>query len=145
MLEVKVKALARDAYEQDLVLLKHGKKILPIWIGPPEAFSIAQALSGQVSPRPMTHDLFCDALKGLGACIYRVYIDRLENSTYYAKCGIMAGELKTDLDSRPSDAIALALRFNAPIFISESLLQFMVDDEDEAPGPGGPSEGGAQP
>ena len=135
MLEAAVKGLARDANEQDVVLLKHGKKILPIWIGPSEALSIAQALTGTPAPRPMTHDLFHDVLRGLGAFVYRVYIDRLENSTYYAKCGLLAGDKKTDFDSRPSDAIALALRFKAPIFISESLLRYMIDDDDAQTGP----------
>ncbi len=110
-----------------IVILKEraGKRFLPIWIGFPEANAIAIVLEGIVTPRPLTHDLFKNSIEKLGYKISRVVIDDLKDNTYYAHIYFI--NIETDeeigIDARPSDAIALALRFKAPIFADENLLK----------------------
>lgn len=96
---------------------------LPIWIGIAEATSIASAIKQLSMSRPLTHDLMYDVFGELGVKIERVVITNLKDSTYYAELILSVGDRALIVDSRPSDAIALALRASAPIFVSEHVLE----------------------
>ncbi|OYT71703.1 MAG: hypothetical protein CFK49_00320 [Armatimonadetes bacterium JP3_11] len=98
-------------------------RTVPIVIGPFEAHAIATALNDETPPRPMTHDLTRNILTRLGVSIDRVLIDDLWQGTFYAKIYLLHGDEEIEVDSRPSDAIALALRFRAPIYMAESVLE----------------------
>jgi bifunctional DNase/RNase len=98
-------------------------RTVPIVIGPFEAHAIVSALNDETPPRPMTHDLTRNILKRLGVTIDRVVIDDLWQGTFYAKIYLLHGDEEIEIDSRPSDAIALALRFRAPIYMAESVLE----------------------
>ena len=97
-------------------------KYLPVWIGELEANSIEFAVIGKSSPRPLTHDLLMNMLHSMSARVSRVVIDRLESRTYYARLFVDHGGREQDFDCRPSDAIALALREGARIFVDEHLM-----------------------
>ncbi len=107
----------------------YGRSV-PIVIGPFEAHAIVTALNDDTPPRPMTHDLTRNILTRLGVSIDRVVIDDLWQGTFYAKIYLLHGDEEIEIDSRPSDAIALALRFRAPIYMAESVLEAegMPDD-----------------
>ena len=98
-------------------------RTVPIVIGPFEAHAIVSALNDETPPRPMTHDLTRNILTRLGVSIDRVVIDDLWQGTFYAKIYLLHGDEEIEIDSRPSDAIALALRFRAPIYMAESVLE----------------------
>jgi len=98
-------------------------RTVPILIGPFEAHAIVSALNDEAPPRPMTHDLTRNILTRLGVSIDRVVIDDLWQGTFYAKIYLLHGDEEIEIDSRPSDAIALALRFRAPIYMVESVLE----------------------
>lgn len=100
----------------------YGRSV-PIVIGPFEAHAIVTALNDESPPRPMTHDLTRNILTRLGVSIDRVLIDDLWQGTFYAKIYLLHGDEEIEIDSRPSDAIALALRFRAPIYMAESVLE----------------------
>lgn len=95
---------------------------LPITIGPYEAHAISSALEGVQPDRPMAHDLMRNLVEKLGASVERVVIDDIWNDTYYAKLFLQVCDEEIEVDSRPSDAIALAVRFQSPIFVSEGML-----------------------
>ncbi len=123
--------------KQPIVLLKTvtGNKFLPIWIGHAEAAAILMKLQGTESPRPMTHDLFTDVLEELDSRIERVTVTDLKDNTFYALITMMHEKQEIQVDSRPSDAIALAVRCNAPIFatddlIAESAIEFEEEPDD---------------
>lgn len=99
-----------------------GERTLPIWIGAPEANAIAMELQGVKPQRPLTHDLLRDVVSGLGGELRRVQIADLREDTYFAALLIHREGEVAQVDSRPSDAIALALRCNAPIFTTDDLL-----------------------
>ena len=107
---------------------EQGGRRLPIWIGVNEARAIAQRLEDVTPPRPNTHDLAKRLVEGLDGAVERVTVTELRESTYYAVIALRAGEARIEIDSRPSDAIALALRTAAPVFVSETL--FEEDDAD---------------
>ena len=111
--------------KQPIVLLKtaDGNRFLPIWIGHPEAASILMKLQGQSSPRPLTHYLFTDTLGQLDAQVVRVCVTELRESTFYATITIRQNGSELEIDSRPSDAIALAVRTDAPIFADEAVIE----------------------
>ena len=111
--------------KQPIVLLKtaDGNKFLPIWIGHPEAAAILMKLQGQAAPRPMTHDLVTDMLAQLDAQVSRVTVTELRESTFYALVTVRVDGQEIEVDSRPSDAIALAIRAEAPIFVAERVLE----------------------
>ena len=126
--------------KQPIVLLKtsDGNRFLPIWIGHPEAAAILMRLQGASTPRPMTHDLLNDLLEQLDAKCERVSVTELRDNTFYASITISVNGSEIEIDSRPSDAIALAVRAQAPIFaaddvIEESSIEFEheVEDQDE--------------
>ena len=109
-----------------MVLLREQEgrhRLLPIYIGSPEASAIHYALEGIVPPRPLTHDLFLTVLAELGAELKKVLVTEVRDRTYYAELylGTAAGE--TVISSRPSDAIALAVRCDAPLYASEELIE----------------------
>ena len=109
--------------EQVIVLKeKEGERVLPIVIGIMEATSIKMKISGVNPPRPMTHDLFYNAIAQLGAKIDKIIITRLENNTFFAKLIISIDDRIEEIDSRPSDSIAIAIRAKAPIFVDERVL-----------------------
>ena len=111
------------------------RRQLAIFIGNPEATAIAFALEGVDTPRPLTHDLFCDVLDGLGTSLERVVITELRETTYYADLHLSSEDGPVTVSSRPSDAVALAVRTGCPIFSEETVRDeagFVeeVDDED---------------
>ena len=110
---------------QPIVLLKEvdGERYLPIWIGAVEAAAIAFALQGIQTPRPMTHDLMRDILSQTNTDVERIVINDLVEQTFYAAIRMTANSQVSEVSSRPSDAIALAVRINAPIFASEEVLE----------------------
>jgi uncharacterized protein len=126
--------------KQPIVLLKTADddKFLPIWIGHNEAAAILMKLQGATAPRPMTHDLLSDVIAELQGEIVRVTVTELRENTYYARITIVQNGREVEIDSRPSDAIALAVRCDAQIFamddvVEESGIDFQTDD-DEQPG-----------
>lgn len=112
------------ATQAPIVILKDesGALTLPIWIGIPEATSIASAIKQVTMARPLTHDLFFDLLLEVGVTVQRVVITELKESTYFAELVLGQGDRVMVLDSRPSDAIAMALRASAPIYVAQSVL-----------------------
>jgi bifunctional DNase/RNase len=124
--------------KQPIVLLKtaDGNKFLPIWIGHPEAAAILMRLQGASTPRPMTHDLVSEMLSQLDARIVRIAVTELRENTFYAVITVSVDGSEIEVDSRPSDAIALAVRAEAPIFaadsvIDESAIEFEHEDVNE--------------
>ncbi len=124
---------------QPIVLLREddGTRFLPIFIGSPEATAIVYALQGMETPRPMTHDLFKTVLDGLAVKLDRVEITALHDGTFYAEIEFDNAGTKSRISSRPSDAIALAVRFGAevPIYADEAVLDeagvlFEADEEE---------------
>ena len=107
-----------------VVLLRDDRgRMLQIFIGLAEAVAIHSALKGIVPPRPMTHDLAVEMLKRLNASIERVIIDDLVENTFYARVFIIHDDITHEIDARPSDSIALALRFDAPVFVEEKVFE----------------------
>ncbi len=107
-----------------VVLLKEeaGERELPIWIGEPEALSIAMAVENVELPRPMTHDLLKAIIEELGVTVLWVRVHNLEEGTFFATLRLNRPEGDIDIDARPSDAIALAARVNAPVFVAETVF-----------------------
>ncbi len=133
MVEVTVARLGRDSASESFVVIlreKEGRRLLPIWIGKPEADSILAQMNHEKSERPLTHDLCKTLIVGLGGTLRRVSITRVVKSTYYAELQIDAPLGLIHVDARPSDSIAIALRVDAPIFAFEDLL-LTIDDEDD--------------
>jgi bifunctional DNase/RNase len=124
--------------KQPIVLLKtlDGNKFLPIWIGHPEAAAILMKLQGASTPRPMTHDLVTEILGELEARVVRIAVTELRENTFYAQITVQRDGAEIEIDSRPSDAIALAIRADAPIFaaddvIEESAIEFEGEEVNE--------------
>src|SRR5438128_699057 len=111
--------------KQPIVLLKtaEGNKFLPIWIGHPEAAAILMKLQSASTPRPMTHDLVTDMLDQLGAQVTRITVTELRENTFYAQITVQLDGSEIEVDSRPSDAIALAIRAEAPIFAADDVIE----------------------
>jgi uncharacterized protein len=121
---------------QPIVLLreKEGERFLPIWIGAMEATAIAFALQGIVTARPMTHDLMKNVLEELGVRIDRIVITELRDGTFYAVIQMQQNGSSYEVSSRPSDAIALAVRVNVPVFANEEVLteaSIVIRDDEE--------------
>src|SRR3954451_21729418 len=124
--------------KQPIVLLKtaEGNKFLPIWIGHPEAAAILMKLQGASTPRPMTHDLLTSMLGELDAQVVRITVTELRENTFHASITIQQNGNEIEVDSRPSDAIALAVRAEAPIYaddrvIEESAIEFEGEEVNE--------------
>jgi len=111
--------------KQPIVLLKtvDGNRFLPIWIGHPEAAAILMKLQNASTPRPMTHDLVTDILSQLDAQVVRVAVTELRENTFFAQVTIQQDGSEIEVDSRPSDAIALAVRAEAPIFVADEVIE----------------------
>ena len=123
-------------HNQPIVLLKEreGERFLPIWIGAVEATSIAFALQGVVTARPMTHDLMRDLLSNLSVEVERIVVTELRDGTFYAEIRMTQDGDSIVVSSRPSDAIALAVRATVPIYAAEAVLDeagIEIEDEDE--------------
>lgn len=136
MVEMKVFGLALDEQSQVPVLVLKdgsGEKVLPIWIGAMEAMAISLALNEVALPRPMTHDLLLLCIGGLDGAVRRVEVVRLEEGTYFAEIEVLQGEKVKRIDARPSDAIALALRAKAPIFVAEAIIEEVAKEGKATP------------
>jgi hypothetical protein len=138
MIEAYVSGLAFDTLSNAPVILLqecNGKRILPIWIGPNEAGAIALELSGIAYRRPLTHDLLKSIMNGFNAVLQKIVVSSLQENTFFAKFYIQASENEIiEIDARPSDSIAMALKMKAPIYISEELGDSMIElsQENEA-------------
>lgn len=127
MVKMELSRIIIDERRQDQVIVlkeKQGDRQIPIVIGFMEASSIKIKVSGVDVPRPMTHDLFLQVIDALGGQLQKVIIDKLVNNTFFAKLELKtkSGEIKL-IDARPSDSIALAVRFKAPIFVSDDVIE----------------------
>jgi bifunctional DNase/RNase len=123
---MKVRGLVCDPHTNMYIVIlndEENKEVLPIWIGKFEANAICFVLEGITPPRPMTHDLTKSIMDTLDIKIISIVISNLKDNTYYAKIHLLSHGSEVVVDSRPSDAIALALRSSAPIFVSEEVLE----------------------
>ncbi len=123
---------------QRVVILKEkmAERYLPIWIGPAEADAIAVKLQGVTVPRPLTHDLLNSVIDALGATINSIIVSDLNNDTFFAKIILKVDGGQVEVDSRPSDALALAVRAEAPIYVEETVLDkasILLDKETGKP------------
>ncbi len=129
MVEVRIQQIGVEPQSQAHVVLlkeKDGERSLPIWIGRPEAEAIAAHVSGVPHDRPMTHDLAAALIRGLDGLLRRVQVVRVVKGTFHAELHLTRGGHQVVVDARPSDAIAIAVRLEAPIFVADALF----DDED---------------
>jgi bifunctional DNase/RNase len=136
MVEVTVEKLGLDSSTNSYVVIlreKGGNRLLPIWIGQPEAESIMLQIQGEHPPRPLTHDLCKRLISGLGGSLRRVQITQVKENTYFAELHIQRGDETIQIDARPSDSIAIALRLESPIFAQDSLLTVVqIEDAQES-------------
>ena len=138
LVAMSIKGLMLDPVSNSpIVVLKDDEEkfFLPIWVGIFEANAIALQLENVSTPRPMTHDLLRNMISELDARVTRVVINDLRDSTFFAQIRVITGDKTLELDARPSDAIALALRADAPIFVAQSVLDqaqtISPDSEDQ--------------
>jgi bifunctional DNase/RNase len=119
------KVILQDNAEQSLIYLreKEGERTFPIVIGPFEAQEIWRQVEGEKTPRPLTHQLLATVMERLGGYLKRVLINDLENKTFFARLVIQREDEELEIDSRPSDAIALATRYRCAILVSEEVLE----------------------
>jgi len=138
MEEMKVTGIAIDNNNMPIIILRSedGKKVLPIWVGMFEAQAILFALEGVVPPRPLTHDLLKSVIEHMGGEVDKIIINALHENTYFARIHISLDGSSISVDSRPSDAIALALRTSSPIFVTDPVISTItmpphpIDDEE---------------
>lgn len=142
MIKMEVKTVTADQGGNFLVLLMDDeeKKVLPISIGPLEAQAIALVLQGETPPRPLTHDLLKTVCENLSAKLEKIVITDIRESTFYAEVYLLQNDQSIIIDSRPSDAIALALRFNSPIYMATKMVEFTYDYQDIIAREGGDEE-----
>ena len=149
MLELNIDSIRVSPMNYQRVVIlkdKESDRYLPIWIGPAEADAIAVKLQDLSVPRPLTHDLLLTMLDALGGAIKHILVSDLENDTFYAKIVIdVSGEVK-EVDSRPSDAIALAVRTQVPIYANEEVMEkaAILMDKDGKPIPSEPGKNGEE-
>ncbi|GBC97986.1 hypothetical protein HRbin17_00481 [bacterium HR17] len=141
LLQVQVKQVYNDPVGARVVILApdKGDKILRVWIGEAEALAIAAVLNGVSFPRPMTHDLLYTAIQALGGQVERVVITDLRDNTFYATLTLRTEKGLKEIDARPSDSIALALRAKAPIFLTPKVQAVMEPMTEGEPLPTAPS------
>jgi bifunctional DNase/RNase len=140
MIEVFVSRLGLDSSSNNYVVIlqeRGGTRLLPFWIGQPEAESIVMHMHNVKRPRPITHDLVRSLIMGMDAQLRRVQITRVEKQTYYAELHLQHGDTLARIDARPSDGIAIAIRLDAPIYAAEQLLvepgEEAADEEGDEP------------
>ena len=147
MLEVVIDSIRVSVMNYQRVVIlkeKESDRYLPIWIGPAEADAIAVKLQDISVPRPLTHDLLRSVIDNLGGSVHHILVNDLESDTFYAKVVINVNGESLEVDSRPSDAIALAVRVQVPIFVEEQVLEkagILLDKETGKPLLPGDSEG----
>ena len=137
MVEVKVESIQVSLMtEHRVVLLKEvdAERLLPIFIGPYEAEAIAIRLRGIEVPRPLTHDLLNNVIGDLGGEISHIVVNDLRNDTFYARISVDVNGQRMEIDSRPSDAIALAVRADVPIFVEEEVMAAGIVPEEDITG-----------
>ena len=119
------RVIINEASDQQIIVLKerYGRRSFPIVIGIVEIFAIDRRLKGIKPPRPMTHDLLGNVIENLGAKIEKVVINDLRNHTFYAKITLNLNGRSVEVDSRPSDAIALGIASNVPIYVAEHVFE----------------------
>jgi uncharacterized protein len=125
LIEVRVRGVTVDPQAGSPVVLLEtplGERVMPIWVGVFEARAIAMAMEKIVPPRPMTHDLIKNLLESMQAQVTNILITDLKENTFFARIAVSAGGQNLQLDARPSDAIALALRVNAPIYVAQTVF-----------------------
>lgn len=125
LIPVNVMALVEDQVSSSPIVLLHDQqmnRLLPIWIGDPEARAIAVVLNKTSMPRPLTHKLLINVIESMGGKFSRVVVDRLERNTYFASIYVQTEKKNIVIDARPSDAIALALEARVPIFVSKLIM-----------------------
>jgi len=126
MIEVTIDSIRVSLLSQNrIVVLKEesSERFLPIWIGPFEADAITLQLQGMEAPRPLTHDLLKSVIETLGGEVMHILISSLERNTYFARIVLDVNGDSVEIDSRPSDAIALAVRVSVPIFVAEEVME----------------------
>jgi bifunctional DNase/RNase len=151
MIEVSVDRIQVNLVSQSRVVILRetaGNRFLPIWIGQFEAEAIAMFLQEVEAVRPMTHDLLKNVLAGLGATLERLEIHDLQDDVFYARLILRSGNEAIEVDSRPSDGIALAVRAHAPIFVAEEVMNRAgavpeADIREKGGEPSAPEEGSA--
>ena len=132
---------------QRVVVLKELETnlFLLIWIGPTEAEAIAVKMQGMTVPRPLTHDLLVDLVKSMGGSVEHILVSDLQNETFYARIVVRVGDQLHEIDSRPSDAMAVAVRAEAPIYVSDQVMEKAAISMDEETGQPVSSQGGREP
>ncbi|MBP97130.1 hypothetical protein CMK18_14345 [Candidatus Poribacteria bacterium] len=135
MIPVEVAFVSVDAAGSPVVFLRNieneKKRLLPIWIGQSEAIAIHLQLKDELPPRPFAHDLMKNIIEALSATVDSIYVHSLKDRTFFALINLTVGQKTLQIDARPSDSIALALRSNAPIFVEEEIIaknSFAEDD-----------------
>lgn len=126
MIEMQIDSIRMSLMNYQRVVIlkeKEGERYLPIWIGPAEADSIAIKLQDVDVPRPLTHDLLCTVIGKLGARVRSILVSDLRSDTFFAKIFVVVDGKEMEVDSRPSDAIALAVRAEVPIYAEEVVLE----------------------
>lgn len=133
MIEAKVNGLALDMVTNSPVVIlsssDSSERLLPIWIGHYEALAIAMELSGVASRRPLTHDLLKLVITNMGGRVKKIEVTELKEQTFYAKIYIETNGSITEIDARPSDSIALALKTKVPLYVAEDLFQLKRGDK----------------
>lgn len=126
------KIIITETSDHQIIVLKEreGQRSFPIVIGIHEAWAIDRAVKGITTPRPLTHDLISNIIEGLNAGVVRIVINDLKNNTFYAKIVLQQNSSTVEIDSRPSDAIALAMQRNTPIFVAKKVLEEVCKSED---------------
>ena len=121
-----------ETSDHQIIVLKEkeGQRSFPIVIGLNEAWAIDRAVKGVTTPRPLTHDLITNVIEGLNAGVLKVVINDLRNNTFYAKIVLQENGSTVEIDSRPSDAIALAMQRNTPIFVAKKVLEDVCSSAD---------------
>lgn len=144
MVEVTIAHLGLDRTTNSPVVIlreKDGARVLPIWIGPAEASAIAMEIQGVQAQRPLTHDLLKQIVTGLGGSLKKVSITDVKENTYFAELLIAREDHLFQVDARPSDSIALALRLDAPMYANDDLLnQTTVEPMESGPDPSSSAE-----
>src|SRR3989440_12917314 len=130
--QMHVRGLMFDPYTNAYIVIlrdESNTEMLPIWVGKPEASAISFAMEGITTPRPMTHDLMKVVLETADAKVISVVVTDLKDNTYYARIHLQHEDSEFTVDSRPSDAIALALRTSTPIFADDEVIRKQASDE----------------